>query len=923
MQNSKIESIIKEHIKNLNAIFVFPTQIAADMWADRATLISGVSAVAMERFIAWDDFKGSSIRSHQQDKKSIKSEMRSIFASCLIQKNSTEHFLHYIITDQYAGEAQGFTDSIAKLLPSLQQWKTYFESKKLSPDPEDLDLLELYARYKDFLDQHNIFDPAWETPPFEDNGNIYIIFYPEILMDWFEYKELLQSSSSIIIVHLDNSEQTKPSIDFFQNSRSELRSVAQYLRRMHDTKNISWSDMALSIPDINTYEPYVQRELSIYEIPYVLKEGKPLASYGAGSLFALAQECVQSNFSFDSIKKLLLNTDLPWKDPTVNSALILFGQNNNCLCSYSYGGQNIDVWEQAFKTQPKEERLVTFYQKLKLCLKNLVQSDSFTKIRENYFRFKDELLEMKLCSEQSDLIISRCITELGTLIDLEEEFKDYKVASPFSFFTNYLTQKNYLAQNDAQGVQVIPYKLAALAPFKVQAVIDASQSSISIIYRQLAFLRDDKRTSLGLGQDLDVSDLFIRLYCTSTLEDIYFTAASKTFTGYALSHSYFIENEIKSIADDLYSKEKDWALEKDNGTPAPFPDELFQNQSTGFTCWMDSQGSTGSIQEGAASFLRECIDSKSYQDGKINVSYSTLRSFFECPRKHLFERVLNLEQQNNEADLISPFAMGSLYHNILQLYCTSLKNKNLRLMTTETGLSDEYKEILFASVDNAIENTTKCYSDGSYYITSPLGKELLLATRQAICTTMLNTVEKFSEYFNGCEIAEVESKYTYAPQDKPYVLTGRIDCLLKDTEEAEFILVDFKTSAGAIHSDIFYIDEKVDVPDFQMPIYLYLMENAEKNRKKTVSNCAFYNIKDADLVPVTGSIVMSKKPRNKNKDRDYEPTRQRVLDLIDLYCKKIAEHDFSVNAQSQDFATCQSCSHKAICRRTFTVSKEQ
>ena len=47
-----IEKKIKEHIDDEKTVFVFPTGISSQLWADRATLTSGRSAVPMERFIA-------------------------------------------------------------------------------------------------------------------------------------------------------------------------------------------------------------------------------------------------------------------------------------------------------------------------------------------------------------------------------------------------------------------------------------------------------------------------------------------------------------------------------------------------------------------------------------------------------------------------------------------------------------------------------------------------------------------------------------------------------------------------------------------------------------------------------------------------------------------------------------------------------
>ena len=76
MAQNLIEKLLLENIKKQNEFFVFPTQTSADLWADRIVLTSKIKAVAMERFLVWDKFKSSSIRSKQQQKTSVPSAMR-------------------------------------------------------------------------------------------------------------------------------------------------------------------------------------------------------------------------------------------------------------------------------------------------------------------------------------------------------------------------------------------------------------------------------------------------------------------------------------------------------------------------------------------------------------------------------------------------------------------------------------------------------------------------------------------------------------------------------------------------------------------------------------------------------------------------------------------------------------------------------
>ena len=441
MSNNLIEITLKENIKNPKAIFVFPTQTAAELWSDKIIFISDVSAVAMNRFLAWDTFKGQSIKSMHQNKTSIPSAMRQIFAANLISQNAQNPFLKNLIIPEYAKTAAGFTNWICSLLPSLKNWKTKFENNHQNPDDEDLDLLTLYEKYSNFLEKNNFFDPAWETPPFQKDGNKYFIFFPEILSDYSEYEAILKSSEDISIINIPNNYNQIADVQFFSNSRIELKNIADFCRKIHEDKNnpISWDDIAISVPNMETYGLYLDRELTLAQIPHLMRYAKPLSSVGAGGLFNQLKQCANSNFSYNSITALILNSELPWKDKNAIKQLIEFGKNNHCICSFTYNNELIDVWEASFKENPKEEIAHNFYKILKKDIQNLNNSKTFSEVRDRYFNLRNDLFDMNQCSKQADLILSRCISELGSLLDLEEDFPEIcKVASPFDFFTNYI-----------------------------------------------------------------------------------------------------------------------------------------------------------------------------------------------------------------------------------------------------------------------------------------------------------------------------------------------------------------------------------------------------------------------------------------------------------------------------------------------------
>ena len=199
---------------------------------------------------------------------------------------------------------------------------------------------------------------------------------------------------------------------------------------------------------------------------------------------------------------------------------------------------------------------------------------------------------MGLCSENSDNILSRCVTELSALIKLEESY-EFSLQNPFNFYATYLSGINYLAQAKQHGVQILPYKLASCAPFKAQIVLDSSQNGISVIYKQLSFIRDDKRKILMNGKDdPNVSELFVKLYeMNSVQEPVFFTCAAKTFTGYAQASSYLSEIELKNdenlknlLKNDFYIEEKEFLQNLQNPTENSI-EKITETQKNGIEFW--------------------------------------------------------------------------------------------------------------------------------------------------------------------------------------------------------------------------------------------------------------------------------------------------------------------------------------------------
>lgn len=921
INDTVIKDCISANVKDLNSVFVFPTQICAAMWADKTLEFSGTACVALERFIAWDEFKGSSIRSQHQDKNSIPSTLRTVFAENLVLQNSKTPFLKNIITQKYAQSAGRFATWIAGILPSLAMWKKNFDKKKIKADDEDLDFLEVYDRYKQFLDKNNMFDPAWETPPFKPDGNKYFIFFPEILMDYAEYKDILESSEDIHLVHISDETYAaqKPDGHFYSNTRIELKDVMHYLWNVHNEQNIPWNKIAISVPDMDNYGPYLERDLDIYEIPHVLKNGKALSSNGAGLLFSELQQCHAEDYSFETIKNLLLNKELPWTDDAPIDALIKFGRENSCLCSYEYNGTKVDVWNESFKHPVDSsyvEQLEPFYNTLKKLTDKIVESKSFTELRTNYFTFREKFFDFSKADfpPENDRILSRCISELGGLIDLEEKFGQcgiFEIPSCFGFFCDYLGDKMYVPQNESNGVQILPYRTAACAPFDVHVIVDASQSNTSVVYKQLSFLRDDKRKQLGFVDDSNITENFILLYAMNAQKDIFFTCSQKTIDAYAFTNSYLnqIDHRIGEreyvpplMKNDSFTEELNSYLEMKKDS---VPGTVFKIQKTGFEKWSKCERTEGKISGDAQTVIDTKIENKLIQNEKVCVTVTDLKRFYECPRSFLYSKVFGIYEKDNEAVLIDHYDMGNLYHHILQLYFTLLKKEDaaVEFDTGSKSISKEQQKLLLKSVKDGIES----------FKVSHLSKQLLKSSVKAIENAVIYAVNKFSEKFNGFKIYAVEEEYRW--QEETFAFLTRIDCILS-SPDGELVIVDFKTTKNSFPKDAYWDGTEEGTVNFQLPVYKYVFDKYLKDSQK-VSACLFYSIKDGVfLVPY--SEIDQFKPKETNEA--FESTQNRCLELSKLYAEYVSEHDFSPSIVDLNYSDCSHCTYKSVCRRSFTVS---
>ena len=958
-----VETVLLENIDKPNSLFIFPTDIAASRWADHLLRIKG-GTVAMNKFIAWDVFKQNSIKSKVQNKKSIPSVLRKIFVSRLIAENAeaakqgkTPVFTS-LIREKWADRAVQFTPWLAGLLPQLGSWfcKTAglsidavlsdgAEKAAAGFDGDDTDMFVLARRYAQFLKKRGLFEPAWETPPFNDNGKECFIFFPESLSDYGEYRELLAASGHVKTIDAYGAENLSCDTFFYTNSRSEITEAALYIRALHENRGINWDSVAVCIPDLENYEAYVLREFTNRNIPFVKRTSKPLASYPAGQFFNSVIDCTSRDFAFSALASLILNRNLPWKDTAQINDLAEFGINNNCISSWTEKKdgkeQTVNVWEDAFDKpyggiDPAARK---FYAELRRRLHALRTAGSFNEARRQYFAFRERFFDMDKCSQESDLILSRCVSELTYLCEIEKSYPEEEAADPFSFFCEYLGEINYLAQTKAGGVNILPYKTAAAAPFDCHIVLCAGQKNISVVYTHLDFLPRKKREKLGIF-DEDASESFINLHKFNSLKNAAFFCSEQTFSGYTIPHSKTDspskpENRYASQPENRDKFSQDYYA-TENFFDASKPVKLHEVQIDGFEKWKNRRRLTAAgdgkwvTGKSLLELIRERFANRPECPGKYSVSATSLQPYYQCSLKWLFKHVLALENVEIEASLMAENITGTVYHNVLGNFFAELKEKKETLakpVHMEQGLSlpTDYGKILEECVDKIFAEFPLLDDGGRPRMSSLTSRFLHAGKRQAI-VHLENCLARFLALFAGCRVAGAEK--LYQTEYNKYFLNGKLDCILEDDSEDEkkYIIVDFKLKNTPKHIECNGEGEN-GLANFQLPMYITL---AEENEKIEAHIALFYSILNLEPRVIIGTV----EDDYTKKTIPYR-TNDRILHNSEKYNHIMEEFNLKTEQFANEIATgnftvfeskynkCNSCNYHRICRTVYIINREK
>lgn len=870
MNFTKIE---KEVLAAFNSgeILVFPTQLSADSWQEWALFHSEAKAVSAERFLSWDVFVERVLKKTflSPAKKSELKLLQILFCAALLEENrrAKKPIFTKIIPAEFKEASSSFAVSLSRSLVKLGELfrKDEICSKGSAAD----DYFVLYKRYEKFLEEISF---SFENSVTKKNEK-FAIFFPELNENFLFYKEKIDFSSSFRTISPDISVGVKAYE--FQDSFSEMKFLMLRLRQKACKNEASFHEMAVSVKDVNLYRPYLERFAAAFEVPLVFRCAEPLLK--SAPFFALVSACYVSDFSFRSVRDILLSSKISYRPEffELRRRVVFYGAKFRCITG---------TWKEAFKKAGLKEEY-EFFARFESDVQILCRSSSFSALLSAYFIFKEHFL----IGEKEESAFAREIDILSTLSRLENLYFKGKIAKPFELFLAILRSSFYQKQEEKNGVSIFEYQAAASYKCKFHFVIAASQRNLALKKEYFDFLPKSEIDAFHLETTDEKREArFISAYDAGN--NVCFSYAKNSFEGFSLSHSALCALKM-SAEDELFFRQADFvAQEKAALKVGKLPSVLASWQKAALLK-VKEQTFESSFVKLAGECALSCLTKR--EGSSVCFTQSDMKNFFPCPRKWLFSNVFCLPHTLHLPEILFPYEIGSFYHSVMEIFLTPYKDERIFIPQITKENEEEIKRRVAESVKKASEKLSAKLP--------PLPFSVLKKSSSSMRRVIFDFVKRLFAHFAGKRVKDLECALRETC-DK-WTLYGKIDAVFED-EENLFVL-DYKTSSLPAKKDA-TVQNGV-LRDFQLALYTYL---AEKNFCDE-SEGAFISIKKDEKIFLPF----------KNSD-EKKAAQSALLSYVSHFYERIKSENFEISFSSEapfclKIRDCAICKYRAVCRTSY------
>ena len=921
-QASAIAGKIKDHESQRSTIFVFPSQVSADSWAEAALGLQGIKAVESERFIGWDSFLDRITRNNvPEDRKKVDSRCRLIWALAALEENSRRAFLRCLVKPGSTAP-KSLASSLSKLAPTLSDIvlelkETRRERYAIYQDNEFSDYAALASSYARFLDNHGLYEPS-QIPVDSGGNNHFILFEPSLMPAYRGIAERLGRSISIETFSLlapgEKSAGKEIRLQKFASFREELQSVFASCSSLID-EGTQPADIAISIPaSTPDTQAHLWQIAQQYGLPLDFRSGEALSASPFGRLLNALSNAASEGFSLRTLRKLFDRNAFSWKEEGSALNLLRFATRYNIPEFSADRHYMARLWSRTISLcRDPESRASAFYAKLYKAGLAVTGAVSFDALRRALHDFKDSFLEEPGKTTPAARKLERLFEELDGL-ESSHSLTGHPplAASPLDTLLLSLDATRYRPTGKPNAISVYPYHLAALLASPIHFVLDASQASLDAALGHFSLIPKEMRSQQGekdAGATLLSSfDAVKAVYCH----------AEQSLSGYTVPHPYFSRvgalqtmvdaGSIPELPDGAESRA--WR----DSAPSALPATLPPGRRAAALGYFDAEDESENCLPPPALYPIERPSGQSL-DPKLllslpacdanplyKISPGKLKYLVECPFKWLLSCIPDIETATSAA---ATLAEGSLTHSFIREVLQEEERKEGSFLPFRIEESDHKLEAAFRhSLSQVLKENGPALE--------PAMEAAYPKVRDRI-GRILDFEMRFRE--EGWGIGDFEVPLSRKYEDLGLALHGRADRISehkpKDRQlpgAPPLAVIDYKKNTTPLKKE-FLIDAGGKLRDFQIACYAAMLEGEGFE----VEMGFYWSIETSKPVIVFG-------PGGARPSGDaFEPERKALAEALALCSIIIKEGSFmSIKPSSE---ACASCIMRPACRAHFSSER--
>ena len=854
-------------------ICVFPTEVVARSYLLDYALNSKKQAILCSRAISYDTFRAQFLPRHTH-KHPANNLVRQLFIHQFLEAGNT---LQYFLNPEYPEADVRFSTYLARLLPSLSLTLDAGLLSQLER-PMVQDILLLYQSYVQFLDDHELFEPRYEQflEPFDlDRSKKYCILFCDTIAEANELYVTLGKPSYIRLAPTPTTE-SWTALEVFPNHMQEIHTTLRRIRSLLENGVPAYA-IGIGCASADIMIPLLSQQAKLYNIPLSVREGKSPLSYSSGRFFSLLKGVYDDQFSLESLKSLLLDLAIPFKDKDLHHAFLKAAVRASVMQG-SLGAEDL------YTRSVQDASLVHWYRRFKHSVIEIITSKDLEELRRKLNHFQDTYFtQEQWVGTEGEAVYAFCMDALDDIKEALRLCNLPRYSGLYSFYLSHLEQKRYVSQAVVDGIAVYQWPQVAPLVFEHLFVLALDEEGSTVVETPLSFLPQKVDRTLCKEVDTTYANFLALQLPFGTL-----TASChlRSYEGQKLPPSSFLEadrlvyhNQSPNIDQDPFLAELSLFTEH----------RLPQHRATAAQkLWFEHALSTALLPK-SEDYTRDrvplsfCDRIFSLHQGEtvLAISPTSLDLFVRCPYAYLAKYLYGVDQAEYDVPLVDHRSIGMLLHRVYQQFFSEIQcfdpSKRQAYTTQLLSLFD-------ATLDDLYGQRGPTPSIRRYLISEYRHKILLILEQEA---------QLFEQGLS------IEFEQEYALKQGSLLLTGRIDRVvsLDGAAHKHLAVIDYKKGS------VTFKNIKKGIQSYQLLLYQALLEGI---RQAKVEVACYYSIKDGKYYSLWEGA----------DSQEALVCKEALQEQLETLVKKIENGELEATP-SKDH--CMECAYRALCRRRYAT----